>query len=433
MAIKKDDKNLTKDMNFEDDKICSFCKKPKSEVSLLYNGNGCCICNDCVDQLYFMNLSILQQLTHNSIEDDETPKKHKKRKSNIVFDKSPKDIKQYLDQYVIGQDDAKKRLSTIVYNHYKRINQNIVDDVEIEKTNLVLVGPSGSGKTFLAKNIAKFLNVPMVVCDCTSITQAGYVGEDIESVITRLLQSCDYDIEKAEKGIICLDECDKLAKRGNNPSITRDVSGEGVQQGLLKMLEGSVVNVMPKGGRKHPEAPMIQVNTKNILFILCGAFVGIDNIIEKRKDSHKLGFESITAKKEIDKDNILKYINSEDLKNFGLIPELIGRAPIITYLNKLTKNDFKRILTEPKNAIIKQYKRLFEFDGIDLIIDDEVYEYITECAYKNDLGARSLRTIVENLLSDDMYELPKTDIKELHITLDYAKEKLKNYMNSYKE
>lgn len=418
----------------DDDKICSFCKKPKSEVSLLYNGNGCCICNDCVDQLYFMNLSILQQITHNPnlpvLADNP---QNKTTSSDFSFNKTPKEIKQFLDQYVIGQDDAKKRLSTIVYNHYKRIQQNIIDDIEIEKTNLVLCGPSGCGKTFLVKNIAKFLDVPMVVCDCTSITQAGYVGEDVESVITRLLQNCDYNIEKAECGIVVMDELDKLAKKGNNPSITRDVSGEGVQQGLLKMLEGSVVNVMPKGGRKHPEAPMIQVNTKNILFILCGAFVGIDKIIEKRLDTHKLGFESVKDKKEIDKEHILKYINQEDLHNFGLIPELIGRAPIITYLNKLTKEDFKRILTEPKNAIIKQYKRLFELDNIQLDIDDDVYDYITECAYKNDLGARSLRTIVETLLSDDMYELPKTGINELHITLDYAKEKLKDYMDTFKD
>lgn len=419
----------------QDDKLCSFCKKHKSEVSLLYNGEDCCICNDCVDQLYFMNLSILQQITHNPpipIIDNIPENNIQDCSNNIIFDKTPKDIKNYLDQYVIGQDDAKKRLSTIVYNHYKRINQNIIDDVEIEKTNLILCGPSGCGKSFLVKNIANFLDVPMVICDCTSITQAGYVGEDIESVITRLLQNCDYNIEKAERGICVLDEIDKIAKKGNNPSITRDVSGEGVQQGLLKMLEGSVVNVMPKGGRKHPEAPMIQVNTKNILFILCGAFVGMDKIIEKRLDTHKLGFDSVKDKKEIDKTNILKYINQEDLENYGLIPELIGRVPIITYLNPLTKNDFKRILTEPKNAIIKQYKRLFELDGIKLKIDDDVYDYLTDCAYKNNLGARSLRTIVETLLSDDMYNLPKTKVKNLHITLDYAKDKLKDLMNTYK-
>ena len=421
---------INKPENTEKNKTCSFCNKTKKEIALLYNGNNACICNECIEQLYFMNLSILHNITHNpelpmmdNIPHDNSP---------IIFDKIPKDIKNYLDQYVIGQEDAKKKLSTVVYNHYKRINQHIIDDVEIEKTNLLVLGPSGNGKTFLIKNIAKYLDVPMAICDCTSITQAGYVGEDIESVITRLLQNCDYNIEKAEKGIICLDEIDKIAKKGNNPSITRDVSGEGVQQGLLKLLEGSVVNVMPKGGRKHPEAPMIQVNTKNILFILCGAFVGIDKIIEKRLNTHSLGFETIKNKKEIDTEHILKYVNTEDLENYGLIPELIGRVPIITYLNKLTKEDFKRILTEPKNAIIKQYKRLFELDEINLIIDDNVYDYLTECAYKNNLGARSIRTIVETLLSDDMYNLPKTNTRTLHITLDYAKEKLKNYMDSFK-
>ena len=421
---------INKPINSEKNKTCSFCNKTKKEIALLYNGNNACICNECVEQLYFMNLSILHNITHNpeipiidNVNQDNSP---------ITFDKIPKDIKNYLDQYVIGQDDAKKKLATVVYNHYKRINQNIIDDVEIEKTNLLVLGPSGNGKTFLIKNIAKYLDVPMAICDCTSITQAGYVGEDIESVITRLLQNCDYNLEKAEKGIICLDEIDKIAKKGNNPSITRDVSGEGVQQGLLKLLEGSVVNVMPKGGRKHPEAPMIQVNTKNILFILCGAFVGIDKIIEKRLNTHSLGFETNKNKKEIDIEHILKYVNTEDLENYGLIPELIGRVPIITYLNKLTKNDFKRILTEPKNAIIKQYKRLFELDDIKLIIDDNVYDYLTECAYKNNLGARSIRTIVETLLSDDMYNLPKTNTNILHITLDYAKEKLKNYMDTFK-
>lgn len=422
---------INKPENTAKNKTCSFCNKTKKEIALLYNGNNACICNECIEQLYFMNLSILHNITHNPelpMMDNNIPHDN----SPIIFDKIPKDIKNYLDQYVIGQEDAKKKLSTVVYNHYKRINQHIIDDVEIEKTNLLVLGPSGNGKTFLIKNIAKYLDVPMAICDCTSITQAGYVGEDIESVITRLLQNCDYNIEKAEKGIICLDEIDKIAKKGNNPSITRDVSGEGVQQGLLKLLEGSVVNVMPKGGRKHPEAPMIQVNTKNILFILCGAFVGIDKIIEKRLNTHSLGFETVKNKKEIDTEHILKYVNTEDLENYGLIPELIGRVPIITYLNKLTKEDFKRILTEPKNAIIKQYKRLFELDEINLIIDDNVYDYLTECAYKNNLGARSIRTIVETLLSDDMYNLPKTNTRTLHITLDYAKEKLKNYMDSFK-
>ena len=417
----------------ETGKCCSFCNKPREEVRLLFNSNEVSICDECIDQLYHMNFSILHGITYNPESILNNNNNDNLNETDDAVNVYPKDIVNYLNQYVVGQDEAKKKLATIIYNHYKRIRQNIIDDVEIEKTNLILVGESGVGKSFLVKNIAKYLDVPMVIADCTSITQAGYVGEDVESVISRLLQACNYNVEKAEQGIVVLDEIDKIAKRGNNPSITRDVSGEGVQQGLLKMLEGSIVNVMPNGGRKHPEAPTIQVDTKNILFILAGAFVGIDKIIEKRLQTNKLGFNTVKDNKNIDNKHILKYINSEDLKNYGLIPELIGRVPVITYLNSLTKEDLKKILLEPKNSIIKQYKRLFELDMIDLEIDDDVYDYIVDYAYKSKLGARGLRTLVETLLQDDMYNLPNTNTTKLHVTLDYAKEKLADFIGTFKE
>lgn len=415
-------------------KKCAFCGKTKDEVYILFNGNDACICNDCVEQIYFMNLSIINQLTH--FDEDHFDEKHLNDINNFQLNKTPKQIKEFLDQYVIGQDIAKQKLSTIVYNHYKRINQEITDDIEIEKSNILLIGNSGVGKTFLAQTLAKFLNVGFAIADCTSITQAGYVGDDIETVITRVLQNTDYDIKKTENAIVYLDECDKIARKSSqNSSITRDVSGEGVQQGLLKLLEGTIVQVPPKGGRKHPEAPMISINTKNILFILGGAFVGIDDIIKRRLETHALGFNTNNDKKDIDENNIIKYINSEDLITYGLIPEFVGRIPIITYLNPLSKNDMKRILTEPKNAIIKQYKKLLELDNIKLIIDEDVYDFLVDCAYKSKLGARSLRTIVEILLGDDMYNLPDNNktTQTLHITLDYAKEKLNDFLNTFKD
>ena len=411
----------------KEEKKCSFCGKTSKEVALMFNGETGSICNECADQIYNLNQSILLEKTHFPpieefrLDDDQM--------------KKPYEIKEFLDQYVIGQDKAKQRLAVAVYNHYKRINQKITDDVEIEKSNILMVGQTGSGKTLLAKSIAKMLDVPFAIADATVLTEAGYVGEDVETVITRLLQSCDYDVQKAEHGIVFVDEIDKIARKGgDNPSITRDVSGEGVQQGLLKLLEGSIVQVPPKGGRKHPDAKLTAVDTKDILFICGGAFEGIDKAIARRLNTSSLGFNTKTDnKKERDNDNMLRYVNSKDLRQFGLIPELIGRIPIVTYLDPLSENDLKRILTEPKNAIIKQFRKMFELDGIKLIIDDDVYDYIVKCAVRNKLGARGLRAIVETLMNDDMFNLPGKGVDELHITLDYAKEKLQEYEDTYEE
>ena len=394
---------------------CNFCGRTRSEVSLLISGLNGFICDECAEQA---NAIVLENL----------PGRGKRGFSSDKDLKSlpkPKEIKEFLDQYVIGQEDAKKSLSVAVYNHYKRLLQpDTNDDVEIEKSNIIMVGSTGTGKTLLARTIARMLEVPFAIVDATVLTEAGYVGEDIESILTRLLQAADYDVAKAERGICFIDEIDKIARKSDNPSITRDVSGEGVQQGLLKLLEGSKVNVPPQGGRKHPEQKMIEVDTKNILFICGGAFDGIERKIGQRLNTRFVGFETDPKKKNIDKDNMLQYITPADLKSFGLIPEIIGRLPLLTYLNPLDADALKRILTEPKNAIIKQYVKLFEMDGIKLEFDEAVYQYIVDKAIEYKLGARGLRAITENIMMDAMYDMPTSRKRTLHVTLEYAREKL---------
>ncbi len=347
--------------------------------------------------------------------------------ADFEMDKLPKpvEIKNFLDQYVIGQDDAKRFLAVSVYNHYKRLMQkDSGDDVEIEKSNIIMVGSTGTGKTLLARTIAKLLHVPFTIVDATVLTEAGYVGEDIESILTRLLQVADYNVEEAERGIVFIDEIDKIARKGDNPSITRDVSGEGVQQGLLKLLEGSVVNVPPQGGRKHPDQKMIAVNTKNILFICGGAFDGIEKKIAQRLNTHVVGYSASQKSTQIDKNNMMQYIAPQDLKSFGLIPEIIGRMPVLTYLNPLDRTALRSILTEPKNSIIKQYVKLFEMDGIELTFEDEVFEYIVDKAVEYKLGARGLRSIVETIMMDVMFEIPSTKKKKYKLTLEYAKSQM---------
>jgi ATP-dependent Clp protease ATP-binding subunit ClpX len=393
---------------------CIFCGRSEDEVPFMIDGENACICSDCVE------------LAHGFVEDFK--RETRKREDGAIEDiPKPKKIKEFLDQYVIGQDRAKKLLSVAVYNHYKRINHNLVDrpddGVELEKSNILLCGPTGTGKTLLARTISKLLKVPFTIVDATVLTQAGYVGEDVESILSRLLQEADYDVAKAERGIVFIDEIDKIARKGDNPSITRDVSGEGVQQALLKLLEGNVVNVPPQGGRKHPEQEFIHVNTQNILFICGGAFEGIERHIARRLNTQVIGFTS-TEKEKIDKDNLLKYIEAEDLKSYGLIPEIVGRLPIVTYLDQLDRPALKRILTEPKNAILKQYTKLFEMDGIDLQIDPKVLDLIVDTSVKKKLGARGLRGICEQIFDEAMYEAPSSRRKTFHVTLDYAKEKL---------
>ncbi len=393
---------------------CSFCGRPKSETDLLIEGQDAYICNHCIDQ------------AHEIVEQELDRRMSSSGKSNTPdFNYKPSDIKAFLDQYVIGQESAKKSLCVAVYNHYKRVAQKVKkDDVEIEKSNIILVGRTGTGKTLLAKTIARLLNVPFTIVDATVLTEAGYVGEDVESLLTRLLQACDYDVKQAERGIVFIDEIDKIARKGDNPSITRDVSGEGVQQGLLKILEGSIVNVPPNGGRKHPDQKMIAVNTKDILFICGGAFDGIEKKIAQRPNTELVGFNSVRDKGQVDRDNLLQYINPTDLKSFGLIPEIIGRLPVLTYLDPLDRNALRNILTEPKNAITRQYKKLFEMDGVKLEFQPEALEYIVDTAVEFKLGARGLRSICETIMLDVMYEIPGQGIKNYTVTLDLAKQKL---------
>lgn len=403
MAKKKDSDKL----------YCSFCGRSDHEVELMLPGVNGCICNDCAERAVEISREYLNKMSRSKLSDldmDSLPK--------------PDEIKAYLDEYVIGQETAKRYLAVAVYNHYKRLNQHRDDDIDIEKSNIIIVGPTGTGKTLLAKTIARMLKVPFAIVDATVLTEAGYVGEDIESLLTRLLAACDYNVAEAERGIVFIDEIDKIARKGDNPSITRDVSGEGVQQGLLKLLEGSVVNVPPQGGRKHPEQKMIAVDTKNILFICGGAFEGIERKIAQRLNTHVVGFGAGNHVSKADRDKLLHFVAPQDLRSYGLIPEIIGRLPILTNLEPLDRDALLRILTEPKNAIVRQYKKLLEMDGVELVIEDDVLGFIVDKAIEFKLGARGLRSLFETIMIDVMYQAPSMKKKRYVLTRDFAEQQL---------